>query len=684
MIQIQLDNVRSRLIGNVESESVWEELREKLSYTVSGAQFTQKYQKGKWDGRIKLIWKNGLFLTGLLPYIEEIFKAHGVDYEIIDERKKPEKGEELPIKKEIEERKYQDKMVNACLKYDRGIIQACTGSGKTIVIVRVIAKYNMNTIVYVNTRDLLYQMKRNIEDLLKIECGQIGDSIVNIKKINVAMIQTVYSAITGQKYKAQDTDEELEDNTVITENVKKQIVEAVKDVELAIYDECQFLSSDSYQVTSEASVNAYHRWGFSASPWRDDNTDMLIEGATGIKRCIITASQLIKAGYLVRPYIYVLHQSPACVGGNYPSVYRLHVDDNQNRNERIILSAEKMVSKDRRVLILAKHKEHVKKICKALKEKNIKVEMVVGDLPVKKRERIKEKFEIGELQIMVATPLYDYGIDIPCMSGLILAGSGKSSTRALQRIGRTIRKFKNKADAVVVDFWDDVKYLRKHSKERLRIYKTEKEFEIKMEKTQAVKSDYEKLLETCEDKEAIEWKAGEFLAYFCKLYESKYGVRYVFPQNKVWSSKEIKDMKIVANFFNNAIETKQYLEWVFSYKEKDLNGIRGTGILHHNEMFNEFRKYQSLGQVVSKITGKTKIPVDFKDFISIRYKSVLESFEFETMRDLSFLAKHYKNLKSREQNHTELESAVIAVVEEAIRRKLVPENGQLVFEEMSK
>jgi superfamily II DNA or RNA helicase len=52
----------------------------------------------------------------------------------------------------------------------------------------------------------------------------------------------------------------------------------------------------------------------------------------------------------------------------------------------------------------------------------------------------------------------------------------------LQRIGRVIRSNEGKKNAIVVDFYDNCKYLRSHSEARLKIYKTEPAFKIKMPK----------------------------------------------------------------------------------------------------------------------------------------------------------------------------------------------------------
>ena len=69
-----------------------------------------------------------------------------------------------------------------------------------------------------------------------------------------------------------------------------------------------------------------------------------------------------------------------------------------------------------------------------------------------------------------------------------MAGSGKSSGRALQRIGRVIRPSKNKRKAIVVEFFDNCKYLRDHSEARIKIYKSEPGFNIIMPKNKVLDS----------------------------------------------------------------------------------------------------------------------------------------------------------------------------------------------------
>ncbi len=79
-------------------------------------------------------------------------------------------------------------------------------------------------------------------------------------------------------------------------------------------------------------------------------------------------------------------------------------------------------------------------------------------------------------RIIIATSIFDEGIDIPHLETLIIAGGGKSAIKTTQRIGRVLRKFPGKSKAMVHDFADDCRWLKDHYKERRTIY--EDDFEV--------------------------------------------------------------------------------------------------------------------------------------------------------------------------------------------------------------
>jgi superfamily II DNA or RNA helicase len=170
------------------------------------------------------------------------------------------------------------------------------------------------------------------------------------------------------------------------------------------------------------------------------------------------------------------------IGSTYNEVYNNYIVDNEYRNNSIIKACKKLVEEGRKVLILVTRVEHGKKLLKML-DSDLRAASLDGKNKTEVRMDAIRAMKEGELDVLVASRIFDQGIDIQELDALILAGSGKSTARALQRIGRVIRIGpENKKNAIVVDFIDNCKYLRKHSQARMKIYSTEKLFSIKVKK----------------------------------------------------------------------------------------------------------------------------------------------------------------------------------------------------------
>ena len=214
----------------------------------------------------------------------------------------------------------------------------------------------------------------------------------------------------------------------------------------------------------------------SATPWRDKGDDILIDGCFG--KCIadISASFLIKKGYLVKPTIHFSKVSNMRGLGrsSYPNVYRQAIVENELRNNMIVTMAIRFRDEGRKVLILVKQIAHGKILEKLIPDSIF----LHGSTGKKKRQKHLDLMREAAPRVTIASVIFDEGIDCRPLDTLILAGGGKSPTRALQRIGRILRPYDHKRNAIAVDFLDNCKYMQSHSKRREAIYKTEKEFNI--------------------------------------------------------------------------------------------------------------------------------------------------------------------------------------------------------------
>jgi len=235
----------------------------------------------------------------------------------------------------------------------------------------------------------------------------------------------------------------------------------------------------------------------SGTPWRDTGDDILIEAVAGPKIVDISATKLIKEGYLVPPDIHFINvPTMRGVGKTYHEVYKNYVVENDDRNEIILKATRKLVKAGKKVLILVVRVGHGNVLLEKLSEE-FKVKFLDGAKSSKDRIGAINEMKNGELDLLIASKIFDQGVDIPNLDALVLAGSGKSSGRALQRIGRVIRNAPGKKKAIVVELFDNCKYLRDHSESRIEVYKSEPGFNIIMPKN--------KVLQSYPKRKPVEW-----------------------------------------------------------------------------------------------------------------------------------------------------------------------------------
>lgn len=273
---------------------------------------------------------------------------------------------------------------------------------------------------------------------------------------------------------------------------------------------CHHLPSATMAEIAKKASNAYYRIGVSATPWRDGGDDLLIEAILAKRKpeFSINASKLIELGFLVPCTIYFVPMKQVFPGKNFQKLYKKAIVENNERNDAIVKIAHKMTTtRNMTTLILIQHVAHGEELQKKLFEmipeesftvqtqdpksgkftlvrvKN--VEFLSGQDDAIRRKAVIQATKEKKVKILIGSTIADEGLDVPSLDCLILAGGGKSSTRAFQRIGRVLRLYKNretgeeKKRAVCFDFVDYTPTLRRHSRVREKLYLTEEKWDIK-------------------------------------------------------------------------------------------------------------------------------------------------------------------------------------------------------------
>ncbi len=474
-----------------------EKIDRATAFHVPGYRFMTRFKKGAWDGKRHLFKAAGqTFPSGLVSRVSRIVGEAGVDCDIC----LPEEPDSCRLNlsmgsysaREVQAdpngkgpspcrptalRDYQTECVGIALAKRRGIIEIATGGGKTLIAAHIIRHIDRPALFLVHTRDLLYQTIRVLERELGMPIGCAGDGKLDIQPVTVGTVQTCARALDIKLDQSPDDDELLETEHTASTGGTDELTQLIRTVPVVFFDECHHLPAETAYGLAMEMEGAAWRYGLSATPYRADRQEILMEAALGPKFFCARASLLIDLGFLVAPKIKFLHVQPAaaCSGKyDYQDVYTIYIVENKARNRMIVEAAKALAAEGKSVLILVSHVRHGN----ALKSLIGDAQLVQGTDPAEHRQRAFSALADKSKLILIATTLADEGLDLPSLDCVILAGAGRSETRALQRIGRALRTAPGKTGATIIDFMDNAPYLREHAADRLELYRSEPRFVV--------------------------------------------------------------------------------------------------------------------------------------------------------------------------------------------------------------
>jgi len=483
-IEIEVKNSYAQ-IKNLSDLTIIDAISNELSYNAGYLTWAQK--NSGWDGTYRLLTRKQHFPSGCVPRVTKILNSLNVDYKVIDERQYENPSGGL-VWGGPQLYDYQNKAVETCIDKKAGMVKIATGGGKSNIIAKVVEQYNLPTVIYVVSADLLQQLSETLAQCINQPIGIIGSGKCAINKINVC---SVWSAAKAYDKKEESVSDEIdEDKWTPDQEQKARIREMIEGAKVCILDEAQYAGANSIRLILANSVSASHRFGFSASPWRgaggpvggkNGSDDILLEAAFGEQIIDINASYLIDRGYLVPPRIYFrdIPKYDLNIPKNWLAVKKTYMVNNKERNKIILGNILKLLEMNRKILVLFNDISHGK-VIESMLPSDVKYEIATGKTDLDKRLQIKNDFKDGKYDLLLGSKIFSYGFDVPRIDALVMAYGGRSSAMALQKIGRAIRSYKEgeKKDAIIVEFFDQCHYVRDHAYLRYQIYKTEPRFEI--------------------------------------------------------------------------------------------------------------------------------------------------------------------------------------------------------------
>jgi superfamily II DNA or RNA helicase len=417
------------------------------------------------------------FASGFLGRVRHRLEREGIDYSCTDKRKSSgnfRRVDALHLHAGVESRAEQVEAVNAVLKRRRGILHYATNAGKTEIAVAITkavseqvsrrnaqketttqrSRCSLRCLYLVHRVGLAIQAKERFRKHgIKATILGGGFKAVPKKGVLVATVQTASKLL----YRRDDLQRFLErcDIVFVDElHVNKAVGCS------AIMDRCEapMRIGLSGTIDKKAKLKYMHYLGMCGP--------ILSE---------VRNKQLVDLGRSAKPYIRFRTIHEPKVTGSYMEAYRAGIVRHARRNRMVVRESLRYVEDGKRVLITVARRKHGWILLNRLREEvDFPVQFIQGSDAIWQRDKAVARFVSGKAPILIVSPIFDVGVDLPEMDAAVFAGGGKSWEVTLQRLGRTLRRRKDKSKVFITDFMDmHNSYLRKHSKRRLRHYRDE-------------------------------------------------------------------------------------------------------------------------------------------------------------------------------------------------------------------
>lgn len=433
------------------------DVREYLKVKKKGSYFAKKHNK--YAGNFKYFCTpKGKFMTGFFPWVYQFLKESHPDVhiEVIDFRQNlREFPSELNFKAcgfDMSQHpyEYQGTALKSCNNYEsglywpRGIIDAATNAGKNTIIAGIHKNVGGRTLMLIHSREIFNQAVEFFGS--EFDVGRVQGRHTELEKpFVVAMYKTLFKRVSQG-------------------SVKKQL----NYVNNLIVDESHRATASEYAHTIGL-IDAGQRYFVSGTPLKmpDPIKKMSAIGLSGNILYQIKNKELIDRGVSLNVKVKMYKSTERYEDfGGYDQCHEMCVMKNKLRRD--LICEYLTYNPERRVVISVNRIEHGNFLMEKL-GRMFNAREVYGD--TKDRDKLINEFKNEGYNILVTTLLKEgvnTGID-----SIVYANGGKAEISVLQYVGRALRKMGTADTAHIVDFFDNCRYLDKHSRSRTRIYRNE-------------------------------------------------------------------------------------------------------------------------------------------------------------------------------------------------------------------
>lgn len=459
------------------------------SYKVAGYFFSPAFRARRWDGKehlFKFTQRMGYHApAGMAEDIARELKRLGVDYRVRFKTKLKNKPKRFKWNQAVQMRPYQNEAVEAALGKPipgRCVLKMPIRSGKTKTVARILWRLGRPALFVVPSRWLLKQTIKALQECMPdAPVGQVGDGVYDPQFFTVATIQTLAGMAPVRKDKRKGKP---------GRPAHPQYEVLMNMFDVGVFDEAHHITGqgDWYRVFVD--LNARFKIGVSATIFFDnkkeqENGIIWLRATCGPIRYQVSASRLIKEGYLLPQHVKMFRVKRP-LGERRARWSQTHkracITENKFRNDMIADIVSSYVNADtpKKTIVIANEHAHINGICNALDEANVEFRILTGKTTTYKREGFVEDFIDGRFHVLVGNVLGE-GVDIPDVEIVVNAEGGQDEKKTWQRQRNlTVVEGSSKVP-IMIDFYDEMSSIfERHSKKRLKVYKSEKEFSVEV------------------------------------------------------------------------------------------------------------------------------------------------------------------------------------------------------------
>lgn len=228
-------------------------------------------------------------------------------------------------------------------------------------------------------------------------------------------------------------------------------LDQVGDFGVMIWDEAHHVASASWAKIMEAFPNARHI-GLTATPERLDGQglgkyfDAIVEGPS--------VAWLIENGFLA-PYRMFAPSSPDLQGvrttaGDYN---RADVEEAVSKPQIIgdAVSHYLRLAAGKRNMVFCASVKHSLAVVERFQAAGLRAAHIDGETDQGQRDRLIDDFAAGRIEVLSSVDLVSEGFDLPAIEVATLLRPTKSLSLYLQQVGRVLRTYPGKTEAIILD-----------------------------------------------------------------------------------------------------------------------------------------------------------------------------------------------------------------------------------------